>query len=215
MAQPVRRSRSSAPPSVKDIIKAGPGTLLDGLAVVAVGLAAGFGLWLYPAGRNWAIEALGYGWIPVGLWLFAALVTLRYQRKALVQYWRRWTMAAASAAVSIGALSLFSAGDGILAESTLGGDWGSFVGGAPLGVAILKITAIVVLAPLIFYPRQVGRFYLAVLTRIGLGFQYTAAYLYVGAYRAADYLDRGLLRLLRGLSGLRFRSSSSASAGEL
>ena len=215
MAQPVRRSRSSAPPSVKDIIKAGPGTLLDGLAVVAVGLAAGFGLWLYPAGRNWAIEALGYGWIPVGLWLFAALVTLRYQRKALVQYWRRWTMAAASAAVSIGALSLFSAGDGILAESTLGGDLGSFVGGAPLGVAILKITAIVVLAPLIFYPRQVGRFYLAVLTRIGLGFQYAAAYLYVGAYRAADYLDRGLRRVLRGLSGLRFRSSSAASAGEM
>ena len=218
MARPVRRSRSGAPPSPKDIIQAGPGTVLDGLALVAIGLAAGFGFWLYPAGRRWALEALGYGWIPVGLWLFAGLVTLRYQRRALVQYWRRWAMAAAIAAVAIGALSLFTTGDGILAEYSLGGNWGSVVGGTQLPVAILKLAGIVVFAPLLFYPRQVGHSYLTALKRIGLGFQYTGAYLYLGSYRGAHFLDRSLRLVLnsrllrrsfRGLIGSRFRSSSA------
>lgn len=222
MARPVRRSRSGAPPSVKDIIQAGPGTVLDGLALVAIGLAAGLGLWLYPASRRWVLETLGYGWIPVGLWLFAALVTLRYQRRTLVQYWRRWAMAAAMVAVAIGTLSLFSTGDGILAESSLGGSWGSLVGGTPLGVAVLKFAGIVLLAPLLFYPRQVGYSYLTALKRIGLGFQYTGAYLYLGGYRVAYFLDRSLRlvlssrvlgRLFRGMSGSRFRSSS-ATGGE-
>ena len=152
MARAVRRSRSGATPSVKEIIQAGPGTALDGLALVAIGLTAWLGFWIYPAGRHWAQEALGYGWIPVGLWLFAGLVTLRYKRRVLVRYWRRWAVAAAIVAVAIGALSLFSSGDGILAESSLGGNWGSVVGGTPLPVAVLKLAGIIVLAPLLFYP---------------------------------------------------------------
>ena len=222
MAQPIRRSSSGAPPSIKDIIQAGPGKTLDGLALVAIGLAAGLGFWLYPAGRRWALEALAYGWIPVGLWLFAGLVTLRYQRRALVQYWRRWSVAGASVAVAIGALSLFSTGDGILAESSLGGDWGSTVGGGPLPVAVLKLAGIVVLAPLLFYPRQVGSSYLTALKRLGLGLKYTWSHLYLGSYRVAHFLDRSLhivlnsralRRLYRGISGLRFRSSSATGGG--
>ena len=223
MAQPVRRSRSGSPPSAKNLIQAGPGTVLDGLALLAIGLAAGLGFWLYPAARHWAQEALGYGWIPVGLWLFGGLVTLRYQRRALVQYWRRWAMAAAIVAAAIGVLSLFSTGDGILAESSLGGNWGSVVGGTPLLVAVLKLAGIVVFAPLLFYPRRVGYSYLSALRRIGLGFQYTGAYLYLGGYRGAHFLDRSLRlvlnsRLLRRLSrwksGSRNRSSSATGGGE-
>ena len=196
MARPARRSRTGGPPSVKDIIQAGPGTVLDGLALVAIGLAAGLGFWLYPASRSWAVEALAYGWIPVGLWLFAGLVTLRYQRRALVQFWRRWSIAGALAAVTIGILSLFSPGDGIVAQSSLGGDWGSIIGGSPLGLAVLKLTVIVVFAPLLLFPRRVGATYLITLKRIGLGFQYSGAYIYLGAYRAADLTDRTLRPLL-------------------
>ena len=222
MARPAGRSRSGAPLSAKDIIRAGPGTVFDGLALVAIGLAAGFGLWLYPAGGSWALEALGYGWIPVGLWLFGGLATLRYQRRALVRYWRRWAIAAATAAVAIGALSLFSTGDGILAESTLGGNWGSLVGGTPLGVAVLKIAGIAVFAPLLFYPRQVGHSYLTALKYIGLSFQYIGAYLYTGGHRGAYYLDRGLRLalnsrlplLFREMIGSRFRSSTATTGGE-
>ena len=219
MARPVRRSRSGAPPSVKEIIRAGPGTVVDGLALVAFGLAAGLGFWLYPTGRHWALEALGYGWIPVGLWLSAGIVTLRYQRRALVQYWRRWAMAAAIVAVAIGVLSLFSSGDGILAKSSLGGNWGSVVGGTPVPVAVLKLAGIVVFAPLLLYPRPVGYSYLTALKRIGLGFQYTVAYLYLGSYRGAHFLARSMRRVLssrllrrlsRGMIGSRFGSSTAA-----
>ena len=220
MARPVRGSPSGALPSVKDIIQAGPGTVLDGLALVAIALAAGLGLWLYPEGRRWALEALGYGWIPVGLWLFAALVTLRYQRRALVQYWRRWSIAAAIVAVAIGALSLFYTGDGILAESSLGGAWGSLFGGTPVGVAALKFAGIVGLVPLLLYPRQMGYSYVTALKRVGLGFQYTGAYLYLGGCRGANFLDRHLRLVLsshllgRLLSGSRFRASSTIDGGE-
>ena len=223
MARPVRRSRSGATPSVKEIIQAGPGTALDGLALVAIGLTAWLGFWIYPAGRHWAQEALGYGWIPVGLWLLAGLVTLRYHRRSLVQYWRRWAVAAAIVAIAIGALSLFSSSDGILANSGLGGNWGSVVGGTPLPLAILKLAGIVVFAPLLFYPRQVGYSYVTALKRIGLGFQFTGAYIYLGSYRGAYFLDRSLRLILnsrllrplfRGMIWSRLRTSSATGGRE-
>ena len=219
MAQPVRRGRSGAPLSAKDIIQAGPSTVLDGLALVAIVLAAGLGFWFFPAARRWAVETLGYGWIPVGIWLFAGLVTLRYQRRVLVQYRQRWAMATGLVAVAIGVLSLFFTGDGILAESSLGGTWGSLVGGTPLDVALLKIAAIVVLAPLVIYPRRVGHSYLTTLQRIGLGFQYTGAYIYLGSYRGAYFLDRGARlvlnsRLFRGRGGSEIPSSPAESPAD-
>ena len=192
MARPVRRRRLSAPPSVKDVIRARPGTALDGLAVFIVGLGAGLGFWLYPPARSWALEALGYGWIPVGLWLFAACVIIRFHRPALFRYWREWGLAAAVVAIAIGSLSLFYAADGILADASLGGRWGGVVGGTPLAAAILKLVTIAVLAPLFLYPRPVSHAYINVLRRVGLGFQFAATGLYLGGHHLAYYLGRRL-----------------------
>ena len=192
MAGSFRRRRPGAPPSVKEVLLTGPGTALEGLVVVVAGLAAGLVLWLYSPARNWALEALGYGWIPVGLWLAAAMITLRFHQPGLVLYWRRWCMAAVLVTVSIGFLSFFSAGDGILGKASLGGRWGGVVGGTPLAVAILKLAAIGLFAPLLFYPRRLGDAYFRVLQRIGQGLQLAATYVYLGGHHAVHFLERRL-----------------------
>ena len=55
--------------------------VLDGLAVVSVILALGVTMVLSLDARLWALESLGYGWVPAGLWLasvvFAMATNLR------------------------------------------------------------------------------------------------------------------------------------------
>ncbi len=199
MAQSVRRSRRAAPsPSIRDIIRAGPSPALEGVVFVILGVAAGLGLGLFPAARQWTFEALGYGWIPVGLWLAAALATLRYHRRSLARRWRWWVAAAAVATTSIGALSLFHAGEGVFAEAGLSGRWGVAVGGTPVGLAAGKLAAISLLMPLALFPRRVGPAYLRALRYLGLGLQFVPVYLYLGLYHGTYFLDRHLRLLFAG-----------------
>jgi S-DNA-T family DNA segregation ATPase FtsK/SpoIIIE len=94
--------------------------------------------------------------------------------------------------VSIGALSLFSRGDGFYTETTLSGRWGEAVGGTPLGLAVGKLAAISFILPLLLFPRRVGPAYLRLLRYLGLGLQFIPVYLYLGLYHGVYYLDRGL-----------------------
>ena len=100
MAQSARRTRRDAPKtSLKDIIKAGPTSSLEALAFAAIGLGFGLGLGLSAGAREWSREALGYGWIPVAIWISAALATLRYNRHSVKAHWRWWVAAAALTAL--------------------------------------------------------------------------------------------------------------------
>ncbi len=168
---------------------------LDGAAVLALGSAIGLGLAFSAAAREWALAALGYGWVPVGGWLVAFSVALRYQPRALARRWRWWLSCAALVAIAVGVLALFNAHAGMLAEVSLGGRWGNALSGAPLLLGSLKLLAIAVLVPLLVYPRQVGRAYLQVLGKVGLAWKYTAVQLYRDSY----YLTCSLARLLRRL----------------
>ncbi|HJN85945.1 MAG: DNA translocase FtsK [Dehalococcoidia bacterium] len=196
MAQSARRRRPVAPsPKLRDLIRAGPSPAIEGLVFVVLGLGLGLGLGLSPAARHWTFEALGYGWIPVGLWIVAALAALRYHPRSLKFHWRWWIVAAGVATVSIGALSLFSRGDGFYTETTLSGRWGEAVGGTPLGLAVGKLAAISFILPLLLFPRRVGPAYLRLLRYLVLGLQFVPVYLYLGLYHGVYYLDRGLRTL--------------------
>ena len=62
----------------------------DGSVLLAIGLSLSLGLALSSEARSWALGRLGYGWIPVSIWLFAALLTLRYYPWDLALHWRWW-----------------------------------------------------------------------------------------------------------------------------
>ncbi|MEK7814524.1 MAG: DNA translocase FtsK [Chloroflexota bacterium] len=157
-----------------------------------MGSAIGLGLAFSAAAREWALAVLGYGWVPVGGWLVACSVALRYHPRVLARRWRWWLNCAALVAIAVGVLALFNADAGILAEVSLGGRWGKALSGAPLLLGSLKLLAIALFVPLLVYPRQVGRAYLRVLGKVGLAWKYTAVQL----YRGLHYLTRSLARLL-------------------
>ena len=197
MAQSVRRSRRAAPsPTLKEIIRSGPGSTLEGLAFVVLGLAVGLGFGLSPTARTWALESLGYGWIPVGLWVAAALGALRYHRPSVRANWRWWLVAAALATTSIGVLSLFRPGDGTMGEVSLGGRWGTAVGGDPAGMAVAKLAAIDIILPLLLFTRRVGTLYLRILKYAGRALQYGPVYVYLGIYHGFYFLDQRLRSVL-------------------
>ena len=157
-------------------------------------VAAAF-FYISPDVREWTWQALGYGWAPVGLWTVAAAFTLRYAPRSLFRCWRRWSVAAAAVALSIGVLSYFSPSDGLLEEATMGGLWGVAVGGPrlfvddglPLGLA--KMLAIVALVPLALYPRAAGPLYSRGLVRAWRWLVLAAVYTYLGIRRAASAFD--------------------------
>ena len=115
-----RKRRNSASPSINELIQGSPRSLIDALVVLAIGLSVGLLLTFSGAARVWVVEALGYGWVPAGLFVAVTLSTLRYNRHALFANWRRWAVAATLAAMSIAVLSTILPSGGALKDVGLG-----------------------------------------------------------------------------------------------
>ena len=139
MARQATRSKNKATPSIKTGLLSRLPAALDGLVIVALFLGLGYFFGFTPAARSYAVESLGFGLIPVSLWLIAVVVCLRYRPRTVLVHWRVWVGAAALAAISVGVLSLFHAREGTLFYASLGGEWGKVVVGQPLAVAVVKL----------------------------------------------------------------------------
>ena len=204
MAATAKQERSGSHPSFPAALPSGPWLFIDALVVAAVAIVAAAFFYISPGVREWTWQALGYGWAPVGLWAIAAVFTLRYAPRSLFRYWRRWAVAAAAVALSIGVLSYFSPSDGLLEEATMGGLWGVAVSGPrlflddglPLGLA--KMLAIVALVPLALYPRAAGPLYSRGLVRAWRWLVLAAVYTYLGIRRAASAFDGAMDRAKEG-----------------
>ena len=196
-----KQSGSRLPQSVT--IPDGPWLFVDALVVAAVATIAAAFLYLAPDFREWAWQALGYGWAPVGLWAISVVFALRYSPRSLLRYWRRWSVAAVAVALSIGVLSYFAPSDGLLEEATMGGLWGAAVGGPtllPLG--IVKMVAIVAVAPLALYPRAAGPLYSHGIARLWQWMLLAVVYSYLGIRQAATGFDKAMHRARRGRARL-------------
>ena len=197
MASSIWRKRGdTASPSIKGLIHVAPGSLIDALVVLAIGLSVGLYFGFSDDAREWAIEALGYGWLPAGLLLAVTLVTLRYNRHILLTYWRSWVIATALALMSIGVLSTIFPSDGALEHVSLGGKWGGYLGGDLEILAAVKIAGIALVAPLIVWPKGAGTRYWKY-TKVGLlGLRLGLLYSYIGIQETARFIDRRV-RILR------------------
>ena len=202
-----RKRRDTASPSIKELLNGSPRSLIDALAVLAIGVSIGLFLVFSGEGREWTIEALGYGWVPAGLFVAVILGTLRYNPRILFARWRHWTVAAALTAMSIGALSTVFPSSGALEDVSLGGRWGGVLGGTPAILAALKIAGIAFVLSLVLSPKNAGRFYLRYAKKALFGFQLGLILLYIVGHQIARFLDRRY-RILR--YGMRRRSSPGA-----
>ena len=200
MASSIGRERDkAASPSIKDLIHGAPGSLIDGLVILAIGLSVGLYFGFSSGAREWAIEALGYGWVPAGLLVAVTLVILRYNRHVLFTHWRRLVMAVALAAISISVLSTIFPSGGALEDASLGGKWGAYLGGTPTILAAAKMAAIVFAVPLVIRPKRFGIVYLRY-AKVGvLGLQLGLLYTYLGLQNSARLIDRRVRILHYGM----------------
>jgi DNA segregation ATPase FtsK/SpoIIIE-like protein len=198
MARSTKQIRRAAKAPDKKWVRFKLSSVFEGTVLIVVALVAGLALGLSVTARQWAATTLAYGWVPVGAWTVGALVVFRYRPRWLTRYWRWWVGAAGLAAITIGALSFFSPGVGLLAEVSLGGRWGSVLGGTPLALGVLKLLAIAVLTPLLIYPKWTGSYYLRGLRYAGMGLRVVLTYLLIGLYRLVRYLLRRVRLLLNG-----------------
>ena len=112
--------------------------------------------------QSWLLGALGYGLIPVALWIACFILVLRYKSVWIRRLWRVWLGSALVVAVSLGILSLFSSSGGVMETASLGGNWGQYLGGSPTPLGAFKVAVLVLLVPLLLYPRRTGPVYLSV-----------------------------------------------------
>ena len=185
-----RKRRSTASPSIKELIHGSPRSLIDALAVVAIGLSVGLTLAYSPGVRHWTVQALGYGWVPAGIFIAVIVSTLRYNRQILFAHWRRWTVAGALAAMSIAVLSTISPSDGALKDVSLGGRWGTVLGGTPTALAALKILGIALIVPLVVTPKKAFSLYFRYAKKALFGLQLGLLFLYFAGHQIARFLDR-------------------------
>ncbi len=106
-----------------------------------------------------ALSALGYGLAPVALWVGCFALAVRYKRAWVRRFWRGWLGSAISVAIALAILSMFNASSGVMQDASFGGNWGQYLGGKPTALGSLKVVALILLSPLLLYPRRSGRVY--------------------------------------------------------
>ena len=116
--------------------------------------------------RDWALGALGYGLIPVTIWLACFALVFSYKSAWVKRLWRVWLGSALGVAVSLGILSMFHASGGVMKEASLGGYWGQYLGGTPIPLGTLKVAVLMFLGPLMLFPRRSAPIYGQVSARL-------------------------------------------------
>ena len=185
MAVSVEQGHTAAPSPSPFAMRSSPWLYVDALVVTALAVIAAVFFFLYPDAREWAYQALGYGWAPVILWAASVLIALRYMPSRLFRYWQRWALAAAVVTLAVGGASYASPMDGLLEEVTYGGRWGLAIGGPTLlPFGLVKMLAIVAFVPLVLYPRAAGPIYHRVAVWLWRQLALCAKYLYLGLQQA-------------------------------
>ncbi|MAQ12471.1 MAG: hypothetical protein CL721_03815 [Chloroflexi bacterium] len=172
---------------------------IDVLTASAIGLSVCLYLGFSTDAREWAIEALGFGWVPTGLLVAVTLAMLRYNRSGLFTHWRRWVVACGSVTISIGILSTIFPSEGALEDVSLGGIWGGYLGGTPLVWAAAKMSGIALAVPLIVKPKGAGMHYYRYAKAVFLFVQIAALYAYLGLRGSARLIDQRVRILKSGM----------------
>lgn len=125
-------------------------------ALLLVGLASGAILGFSSYVREWLWSSLGYGFIPVGLWVVVLTSTFHYRRSWVNRFYGLWAASALVVVAVLGVLSLFYPRFGVLEETGLSGSWGRMLGGEPIYAGLLKVVLALWLASFVAAPQWVS-----------------------------------------------------------
>ena len=76
-------------------------------------------------------------------------------------------MSATGVIILLGILSVFHPGSGVIQQVSLGGRWGTELGGSSPGLAAGKLFAIAIIVPTVLFPTSVGRVWVRCLMVVG------------------------------------------------
>ncbi len=120
--------------------------------LVALGPVLAFTI---PSGlSDWAFQRLGFGLYPTLAWFAVAVLLLRYRGVKELWIWRALAGFGIIVALSLSILSMFEPTAGRLRDVSLGGSWGSYLGGSPLALGSAKALGILLAGPLLLYPKR-------------------------------------------------------------
>ncbi len=120
-----------------------------------------------------AFQRLGFGLYPTLAWFAIAVLLLRYRGVKEIWLWRGLAGSGVIVALSLSILSMFEPATGRLQDVSLGGSWGSYLGGFPLALGSAKALAILLAGPLLLYPKRGLKAY---------GFAVRGAYTHTGIF---------------------------------
>ena len=126
---------------------------------VALAIAPVLLIALSTSARNWTVDRIGWGVIPVLAWFACAALILRYKGLKDKKIWRSLGGAGVLIAVSIALLSMFHASDGRLDDASLGGHWGEYLGGSPWPLGWVKVALLLLVGPVLLFPKSATRVY--------------------------------------------------------
>ena len=101
--------------------------------------------------RMWTY--LGYGYLPVGMWVAAFVASAIFARHSFREHPHYWVGSAFFVMAVLGGLSLVYPEFGSLDEVGMSGSWGSYFGGFPLLLGIPKIAGLLLLTAMVFLYR--------------------------------------------------------------
>ena len=127
---------------------------------------------------------LGYGYLPVGMWLAAFVASLIFARQSFRDHPHYWVGSALFVMAVLGGLSFFYQEFGALDEVGMSGSWGSYFGGYPLLLGAPKVLGLLLLLALVFLYR----------------WHVTGSE--AGAASIARYIGVGLLAVGRGIAAV-------------
>ena len=127
---------------------------------------------------------LGYGYLPVGMWLAAFVASLIFARQSFRDHPHYWVGSALFVMAVLGGLSFFYQEFGALDEVGMSGSWGSYFGGYPLLFGVPKVMGSLLLLAVVFLYR----------------WHVTGSE--AGAASIARYVGVGLLAVGRGIAAL-------------
>ena len=178
--------------------------LLTALAAVAA-LA-----WLIPDLREWLTATLGFGWAAVGLFSVVTLLALAHRPTGLFRGWRWWLAGALVVGIFIGGAAFVRGDAGAFYTYGMSGEWGYALTGGNVGIAVVELSAALVLIGLLLIPNG-ARWYALAIRYAGISIWRALAAAAVGLRIAAVWIFAATVAATRGavaMSGRRKRNSS-------
>ena len=153
--------------------------------------------WLMPDVRGWLTDTLGFGWAIVGVFAVATLLALLHRPAGLFKGWRWWLAGALVSGVIIGGAAFVRGDTGTFYTHGISGEWGYALTDGSIGVAVLELSAVVVLLGLLLIPNG-AHWYLAALKYAGIAVWMAFAAAAVGLRIAGTWLFATTAAAVRG-----------------